>query len=191
MMIGFKEWALVCEALANGTTSLIIRKGGIAEGRAGFQFKHERFVLFPTLFHEQLVKTRLPADTRLPVFEEGTVTIQVRVEVEWTRLITDRAILEKLEPWHILRPSVVEDRFVYDPKPGQTPQPDGVNVAFLRIWKSDRPWQFPDAPGYGGCRSWVDLPEMPADISWIPALADEAHAARAAELQAVIEPESR
>ena len=39
---------------------MIIRKGGIAEGKAGFAFRHEEFLLFPTWFHEQLEKTTLP-----------------------------------------------------------------------------------------------------------------------------------
>ncbi len=186
MTIGFKEWALVCAALADGTTSLMIRKGGIAEGRDGFRFQHDAFVLFPTLFHEQLAKTRLPAATPAPVLEEGLVTIQIRAVVEWTELITDRAMLMQLEPHHILQPAVVEDRFVYNPKPGQTAQPDGVNVAFLRVWKASRPWQFPDAPKYGGCRSWVELPDVPDAIIWTPVLSDEAHATRLAELRTTL-----
>ena len=32
--IAFKEWAGVCAALAEGRQSLIVRKGGIAEGPA-------------------------------------------------------------------------------------------------------------------------------------------------------------
>ena len=57
--IGFKEWAVVCEALGAGGQSVIIRKGGIVEGREGFQFRHREFFLFPTFFHEQLTRTRL------------------------------------------------------------------------------------------------------------------------------------
>ena len=41
--VGFKEWALVCAALGSGAQTLILRKGGIAEGRAGFAFKHPEF----------------------------------------------------------------------------------------------------------------------------------------------------
>jgi hypothetical protein len=47
MSIGFKEWTLICEALGNGSQSIILRKGGIAEGRAGFRFQHDEFFLFP------------------------------------------------------------------------------------------------------------------------------------------------
>src|SRR5215467_7786046 len=58
----FKEWAIVCDSIARGETSLIFRKGGIAEGRDGFHFKFSRFFLFPTFFHEQIESTRLKLD---------------------------------------------------------------------------------------------------------------------------------
>ena len=59
--LGFKEWALVCAALGEGRQSVIIRKGGLAEGRDGFAFQHREFFLFPTFFHEQLARVRLSA----------------------------------------------------------------------------------------------------------------------------------
>src|SRR4029077_13319887 len=50
---GFKEWSLVCDAMGAGRQSIILRKGGIAEGRGGFQWQADGFFLFPTHFHEQ------------------------------------------------------------------------------------------------------------------------------------------
>src|SRR5690349_20791125 len=86
MTPGFKEWTLVCKALGEGAQSLIIRKGGIAEGRAGFRFQHEDFLLFPTLFHEQVAKLKLPADTQLPATRpDGQHEVALRARVEWTR----------------------------------------------------------------------------------------------------------
>ena len=43
MSFGFKEWTLICDALGRGEQSIIMRKGGIAEGRAGFRFEHPEF----------------------------------------------------------------------------------------------------------------------------------------------------
>src|SRR5258707_13600423 len=54
----FKEWALVCASMLLGETSLIFRKGGIAEGRDGFRFQNDRFFLFTTFFHEQTDRLR-------------------------------------------------------------------------------------------------------------------------------------
>ena len=56
--VGFKEWAFVCEALGLGAQSIILRKGGIHEGRGGFHFQHASFWLFPTGFHNQAEQLR-------------------------------------------------------------------------------------------------------------------------------------
>ena len=179
MSIGFKEWALVCDALGQGKQSIIIRKGGIAEGRDGFRFKHDQFFLFPTLFHEQLAKTTLPPETPLPQLPEKTIQIDLFCHVEWTELLTDWEIVKRLAPFHIWREEVVEERFRYD-------EPAGVHVALLRAYRLERPWTFPDAPAYGGCRSWLNMPEPPADLHWSPVLDDQAHAARVEAIRKAI-----
>jgi hypothetical protein len=53
MRTAFKEWAVVVDALLRGEQILILRKGGLREGRGGFQIEHSEFLLFPTLFHQQ------------------------------------------------------------------------------------------------------------------------------------------
>ena len=50
--VAFKEWAAVCDALAAGRKTIILRKGGIHEGRDGFRVAHREFWLFPTHFHQ-------------------------------------------------------------------------------------------------------------------------------------------
>src|ERR1700731_2548094 len=67
----FKEWAIVCASIERGETSLIFRKGGIAEGRKGFQFKYRHFFLFPTYFHEQIERTRLSRERDMKARSEG------------------------------------------------------------------------------------------------------------------------
>jgi hypothetical protein len=181
MSIGFKEWALVCNALGTGAQSIILRKGGIAEGREGFRFKHDALYLFPTLFHEQLPKTKLPVETPLPVAEHGLVRIRLFARVEWTRLIVDPAMLPKLAPFHIWTDEVIEERFRYD-------EVQGVNLAFLRVFQLDQDWTFPDDPKYGGCRSWVILPDFPETIVMKPVLDDMTHADRQKQLLSIIGP---
>ncbi|HWD18423.1 MAG TPA: DUF1802 family protein, partial [Verrucomicrobiae bacterium] len=64
MRVAFKEWAVVVDALGHGGQIIILRKGGIREGRAGFQVEHEEFLLFPTLFHQQREAVVPSAQTR-------------------------------------------------------------------------------------------------------------------------------
>jgi hypothetical protein len=149
--VGFKEWALVCEALGRGEQRVIIRKGGIAEGRDGFTFKHREFFLFPTFFHEQLDKVRLPNPT-LPERREGEIEISYFADVEDAKLITSWEEVESLEPLHVLKREVVRDRYGYGDSAG-------VHVAWVRVTRLERPWVLPDLPRFGGCRSWVELPE--------------------------------
>src|SRR5688572_22380068 len=85
LMHGFKEWALICEALGHGEQSVILRKGGIAEGRAGFRFAHPEFWLFPTLFHEQAAKLKVPPGTSLPLPRaDRSIELRHAARVEWT-----------------------------------------------------------------------------------------------------------
>jgi hypothetical protein len=181
MTAAFKEWALVCEALGSGRQSLILRKGGIAEGRAGFAFQHEEFFLFPTWFHEQLERTTLPADTPMPQALEEEVEIAYTATVEWTRLVTDLDVVHKLRELHVWRDEIVEERFHYDAKPGMTP---GIHVAFVRVFRLDPPRRLRMEKKYGGCRSWVELPEL--DSALVSVISDEEHARRRRQLEELL-----
>ncbi|MGV3757322.1 MAG: DUF1802 family protein [Verrucomicrobiota bacterium] len=50
MNVAFKEWAIVVDALGRGEQIILLRKGGISEGRGGFQVEHPQFLFWPTLF---------------------------------------------------------------------------------------------------------------------------------------------
>ena len=180
MSIGFKEWALICDALGRGRQSILLRKGGIAEGRAGFQFEHRDFLLFPTLFHEQVSQLKLPADTPLPERPgDGQIEIHYAARVEWTHHITDLEVARRLAPLHLWQDAVIEERFRYEDKPG-------INLAFLRVSRLSQPWVFPDAPRYGGCRSWVTLPELPATVTAVDVLDDRTQREREKEIRALL-----
>jgi len=174
MNMAFKEWAVVCEALGVGLQSLIIRKGGIAEGKSGFSFRHDEFFLFPTWFHEQLGKTTLPADTVVPPEPEEELEIRYAASIEWSRLLTDWDVIQRLKEFHVLQESVVEERFRYDETPG-------VYVAFVRAYRLDPPLRLRNEKKYGGCRSWLELP-APDDSVLVSVLSDEEHARRRAVL---------
>ena len=170
MSAAFKEWALVCEALGRGLQSVIIRKGGIAEGRQGFAFRHHEFFLFPTWFHEQLEKTTLPHDTELPPEPGDELEMRFMAAVEWTGLITDWAALVRLRELHVLRDSVLEERFQYESEPG-------VYLAFVRVYRMEPPVRLRNEKKYGGCRSWIDLPAL-EDRVLVSVLSDEEHRRR-------------
>lgn len=179
MTIAFKEWALVCDALGRGEQSVILRKGGIHEGRKGFQFEHPEFFLFPTLFHEQVARTKLPPETEIPAPENGVIRIKHLARAEWTALITKRAAIHRLRDFHIWSEAEIESRFTYENA--------GLNLAFVRVFVLAPPWELVNEPRYGGCRSWVTLPERPIPSELRPVIDDQTHVRRAAEIRAALE----
>jgi len=176
--IGFKEWALVCEALGEGKQTILLRKGGLTEGRDGFQFCYGEFFLFPTFFHEQIGKIRA-ADAVIPEAEAGQIEIRFFAKMEAARNVTALDRAEALEPFHILQRSVVRERFDYDEVPG-------VHVAFVRIFRLQPTWQLPDSKSYGGCRSWVRLSEPSSKVRYERVVSDAEHARRRQQFDEII-----
>jgi len=177
--IAFKEWAIVCDSIARGETSLIFRKGGIAEGRDGFHFKYQRFFLFPTFFHEQIERTRLGSD-RTPEPLPDSVVLTLFLELEFSRFVEDLDWLGDLEQFHILRSSVLLERFSYEDR-------KGLYVAFVRAYRLSSLWKFPFQRSYGGCRSWVELPEPPQDLQITPILGSAEQIRRRSVVLAALE----
>lgn len=186
--VGFKEWAIVCEALGRGKQSIILRKGGIAEGRDGFSFRHGEFFLFPTWFHEQPTKVRSIAFS-FPKQDAGSpprvrpaadkIDIRFFARIDSSHVITSWKMAEALEPFHNLQPEVVRERFDYDKEPG-------LHIAFVRVFRLQPAWILANEKRYAGCRSWLELPEPPADLRLEPVLSDSEYARGRDEFRAII-----
>jgi hypothetical protein len=174
---GLKEWAIVCEAMGRGEQSVILRKGGLAEGRAGFAFRHSEFFLFPTFFHEQIDKVRVKG-AEMPKVREAEIEIRFFARLVAATQITSWETAAALEPFHVLQQSVVRERFEYDDKPG-------LHVALVRVFRLAPGWILPNAPKYGGCRSWVTMPECPGKTQFEPVLSNRAHDALVERFRAI------
>lgn len=173
--MAFKEWALVCEALGMGHQSLLLRKGGIAEGKKGFSFEHKEFFLFPTWFHGQADKIKLSYPSAVSNEAPEILTLEYKVVVEWSGFISRREQIAQLEQLHVLHPSVLEERFQYDAGNGL----EGLHVAFVRVYRMEPPVELLMEKRFGGCRSWIALPEFSVG-TLVSVLSDEEHKERRA-----------
>lgn len=171
-VVGFKEWLVVCDALGAGRQSIILRKGGIAEGRGGFQWQRDTFLLFPTHFHQQRDQVTweptLEAASDLARPEE--IVLRYAAQLEWSGRVNDWTAAAALAPHHVWNEEVVRDRFGYG---GET----GLSVAVVRVFRLASPSILAMEKRFGGCRSWVDLPEGGA-LDMAPVLDDETHRER-------------
>src|SRR6187397_2303829 len=104
--IALKEWAAVCLALAEGRQSLLVRKGGIAEGSGGFRMEHEEFWLFPTQFHQSPDQLSSDGAELLGRVQKlapppGQLLIDCYAVVKSVAFVQDEARLTDLDGWHV------------------------------------------------------------------------------------------
>ena len=159
--LGFKEWQVVCDALACGRQSILLRKGGIHEGRQGFSFAHDSFFLFPTRFHAQTDQVREVGVNVMPKWQSGEmIRITHHAAAAWAITLTHWDRVASLEPLHIYSEQTVRERFAWQ---GTGMASGSIHVALVRIHELAEPWEFPYEAKYGGCRSWVNLPKPPTD----------------------------
>jgi hypothetical protein len=184
MPVALKEWDVVCEALGSGRQAIVIRKGGIAEGKDGLRFEHGEFVLLPTFFHQQAERVVPEADfAARQAGNEGErepVEIRHAATLVWQRAVTDRAILAKLQSFHILAPSEVETRFEQKPAAG-------VQVVLLRVYRLDPPQRVPWQQSFVGCRSWAEMEtDLLETCTRVSVLSDEHFAELDRELRSIL-----
>jgi hypothetical protein len=167
----FKEWAVICRALAEGRQALILRKGGIAETSGTFQVAHTRFWLFPTYVHQQENGIRpeglpLLAQVQEERPPEGVVRLAHFAEVTGVYHIHDLVSALMLAHLHLWSEETVRKRFAY--------QAPGLFVLPVRVYRAALPRDIPDTPAYQGCRSWVELDQDLPVQGAVPVLNDEA-----------------
>ncbi len=153
----FKEWKSVCDVLERGEQTIILRKGGIAEGKQGFLWQHKEFFLFPTAFHnhrEQL-KNNVTVDDACfdkNENENGKIEVRLSAKIIWSADLNDLQIAQQLAPFHAWKDEVIEQRFDYS-------ENKGIRLALLRVSRLPRPWILDERPAFGGCRSWLNFPD--------------------------------
>ena len=156
----FKEWQVICDALASGRQSILLRKGGIHEGREGFSFAKESFFLFPTRFHAQGEQIREGNVEPKPEWQPGDqIEITHHAEARWAVTLNDWNQVKALRQFHIYSDDAIRERYEWSGKGMET---SSIHVALVRVRKLSDPWKFPYEKSMGGCRSWISIPAPPS-----------------------------
>lgn len=139
-----REWSSTVDAVLAGRQTLLIRKGGISEGSAGFSADHERFVLLPTLFHQH---HSTPPPLPSPLLVHVLCDLLLAVEVP---SCTD---LSPLAPFHTYDPAQLGVRVSYKPEKPLT-------LLALRPYRILPALKIDPSTLPATCRSWLvlDLP---------------------------------
>ena len=166
-----KEWAVLCDALARGEIVAMVRKGGIREQRAGFSVRHDRFLLYPTYFHEKAAELQPRFAARVASSmegrpPEGIIRVAHVAEVVAVWHVRELERFRAIEGEHGLAWPAVVSRFEYRGKPE-------VRVVAVRVLALPRVHDVPETRRYQGCVSWVELDDA-IDVSGARAVVDEA-----------------
>jgi hypothetical protein len=169
-------------ALAEGRTTLLVRKGGIHERRKDFEVEHREFWLFPTLYHQNAHELRPEFRPALEAAEAAPHDVnRVRIAryavVEEALRVESLDALHRLEGLHPLTPETVESRFAYRGRPY-------LHVLVLRAYRLPEPHDIANTLDYEGCVSWVELDDTLPTAGAQPVLLDGEFAARRVEVLA-------
>lgn len=181
--IAFKEWAAICQALADGKQALILRKGGIAERGNTFQPEHGRFWLYPTYVHQQEQGVKPEGGQLLTAVEKpppGVIRFSHYVEVPGVYHVADLTPLLMLNHLHFWTEDTVRQRFAY--------KHPGLYVLPARVYRAAQTFDVLETPAYAGCKSWVELDRALPTADAQPVLDEHAFAALLDTLDSVLNP---
>ena len=182
--VALKEWAVLVDAMARGDVIAMIRKGGIRERRAGFDVRHDRFLLYPTYFHEKLNEL---AERFHPTLEaahavrppEGMIQLRHVATVAAVWQVTELDRLPAIEAEHGLTWGAVESRFRYRDDPR-------VHVVAVRVARLPAVVTLPETRRYTGCVSWVKLDDDVKVDAAAPVIDEQPFATRLRALEHVL-----
>ncbi len=179
-----KEWAVAINALTQGKTIMLLRKGGIREQNKSFQVPYHQIILYPTYEHQkpQLLKPEY-ADKVTPVtpgWHPETVPIRSWAEITDILPLHQTYLIEKLFPYHIWNQQFVQERCQWKPK-----QP--LHILLLQVYSLPQPQIIPFHQSYGGCRSWFELQQGISLEGMMPVLTEKEYKQKVNFIKEIIE----
>ncbi len=149
-----KEWAIALEALEQGKTIMLLRKGGIKESQGKFQVPRDLILLYPTYEHQQPTLLKPEYQSSVTPVTSGwhpeQVTISSWAEITDVLPVSEENTVKALLPFHIWNEQFIRTRLKWKPR-----QP--IYILLLRTYKLQTPQVIDYLPQYGGCTSWIDL----------------------------------
>ncbi|HEY9630059.1 MAG TPA: DUF1802 family protein [Coleofasciculaceae cyanobacterium] len=165
-----KEWAIAVDALTQGSTILLLRKGGIRE--QSFAIAHAHVWLYPTYEHQKPHLLKPEYGRQVVPVESGwhpeTVPIQAWAEITHVFEVCEGETIAALLPFHIWNEAFVSERLKWKAR-------SPLSVLLLRVYGLPQPQSIPYRAEYGGCKSWIELQSKLSPEIAKPVLTDDAY----------------
>ena len=146
----FKEWYAIVKAIGLGRQKILLRKGGIHEGKRGFELLSETFWLFPTFFHQQLEKLKPEIGIKFIPDAGQTIPLQYYCRTLSCGWLDTEENLRRIDENHFWTRDCISDKFGWGSK-------NGVYWIELAVYKLPNPIWVAMRPKYKGCKSWIEI----------------------------------
>jgi len=178
-----KEWQVAVNALEQGETTVLLRKGGIREVRGKFTVQSDRVWLYPTFEHQkpELLKVEYAKAVKSVAsgWHPETVRIGAWANVTDVFQVQDETTVMALFPFHVWNETFVRERLQWKPT-----QP--IFVLVLRVYQLEQAHIIPYSPNYGGCKSWIELEQAIAPDPCYPVLDELTYQAQLATIRSLL-----
>ncbi len=177
-----KEWDIAINALIDGETILLMRKGGLRETQVQFVRSAQPVLLYPTYEHQMADRLKPTYASRVEPVPSGwhpqQVTIRAMAAITDVLTLTKAESLESLYSWHIWQQDFAIERWRWKPD-------NPLSILCLRVFVLPQPQVIAYQPHYGGCRSWLEL-DQPVDITHAQPVFDRTeYRAQVAQIRAI------
>jgi hypothetical protein len=160
-----KEWAVVVHALLEGEQIIDVRKGGLREEGRHFDLPSRRLWLYPTAEHQRTELLKPAYRHWIELASAASVgqpiTVHGWADVVDVATVTEPEHLEALDSKLIWTDEYASSRLSWKRR-------DPLWVLVLRVYRLESPITVDWRESYGGCTSWVNLDELPADPTTVP-----------------------
>ncbi|MEG4533678.1 DUF1802 family protein [Microcoleus sp. D2_18a_D3] len=178
-----KEWNVAVNALEQGQTIVLLRKGGIREQAGQFNVTDKQVLLYPTFEHQQPDLLKPEFAHQVNTVESGWHPEVIRIgswaEITDVFLVAWEPAITALFPYHIWNEKFVSDRLKWK-------QTQPIYIFLLRAYRLAEIREIPYIPEYGGCRSWIDLADAISLEGSQAVLSDREYIERSNEIRNLI-----
>jgi hypothetical protein len=178
-----KEWNAAVNALEQGKTIVLLRKGGIREQGGHFNVADKQVLLYPTFEHQRPDLLKSDFASQVKTVESGwhpeTIRIGSWAEITDNFLVAWEPAIAALFPYHIWNDKFISDRLNWKPN-----QP--ICILLLRVYRLAEVAEIPYISEYGGCRSWLDFATPISIEGSKPVLSDREYITRSNEIRKII-----
>jgi hypothetical protein len=170
VQLAYKEWAVICEALARGEQSLILHQSGTDARDAGFLRNDAQFWLYPTFPPQQqtgIIEHAQPLLQQMEAERPPPCAVRLR---SWAEITTIYRVREELPALLLAHLHCYSEETVRQRLQGRR---GGLYVLVVRVWRAPQAQEITETEALAAAPCWVEPVGPLATDHSTPAIDDD------------------